>query len=147
MNLTSNWKLTYDPDGTPKVILAFDQEFLREPRYQLRRGLEVIPIPDAVPFLRPTLADVYDYSVLMVFSASTDAVARKNMMEELLDSAGRTRKPVRLDIAGQTDRYYQWASVFIHLSAVERLTTEAVAGAWVLEMAFTAVGFSKTTIP
>jgi hypothetical protein len=149
MNVASNWKLTYDPTGTPAVILDFDMLMADEPEMSLRRGVEVIGIPYGAPFLRPTLNDVYEVGVSIVRTSSTDAFARRDMLNSFVDRYDQTtRVPMRLEARDLTDRYYQWSAAYIHSASVKRLVNEGGDGeaAWLLRFAFTAVGMSRTAI-
>lgn len=148
MNVLSNWKLTYDPAGAnPVVLLDYNMELTDEPEMSLRRGLEVVTIPYGTPFLRPTNSDLYEVAVSIERNSSTDAYARRDMLNQLTDRYDQTvRMPIRLEIANLTTQYYQWSAAFIHSASVKRLVPESEDGraVWLLKFGFTAVGFTKT---
>lgn len=149
MNVLSNWKLTYDPSGTPAVLLDYNMELTDEPEMSLRRGLEVVTIPYGTPFLRPTKSDIYEVGVSIMRSSSTDAFARRDMINQFVDRYDQTKRvPIRLEAANLTDRYYQWSAAFIHSASVKRVVTEGEDGdaTWLLKFGFTAVGLSKTIL-
>lgn len=149
MNILSNWKLTYDPTGTPAVLLDYGAELAEEPEFSLRRGLDVIRIPYGIPFLRPTLHDVYEVLISIEHSSETDANARRDMVEQLTDFYDQTTKmPMRLEASGLTTRRYQWASSFIHTASVRRAVNSGGDGEakWLLKIGFTAVGMTKTIL-
>lgn len=147
MHLLSHWKLTHDPTGTPVVILDYEDEIQDEPTISLRRGLNVIEIPYGTPFLQPTAQDVYEVSLTIIKGAASDALARRDMLAALTDRWDQlAKKPLRLEIRYQTDRYHQWASAFFTTAAPRLLVTDGPANAWALPITFTAVSFTKTII-
>ncbi len=149
MNIASNWKLTYDPTGTPAVLLNYGDELLEEPELALRRGLEVVPIEGAVPLLRPTLADQYEASLGVIFKSSTDALARHDMLNAFTNRYdGTTVIPLRLEVTGLTTARFDWASAFIHSVSVRRHVDDSTDGsaAWLLRISFTAVALTKTIL-
>jgi hypothetical protein len=149
MNILSNWKLTYDPAGTLAVLLDYHMELTDEPEMSLRRGLEVVTIPYGTPFLRPTKSDIYEVAISIMRRSSTDAFARRDMINQFVDRYDQTtRVPIRLEALNLTDRYYQWSAAFIHSASVKRVVAEGEDGAagWLLKFGFTAVGLTKTIL-
>jgi hypothetical protein len=147
MNILSNWKLTYDPAGTPLVLLDYGAELADEPDFSLRRGLEVVSIPYGVPFLRPTKHDVYDVAIAIMHSSASDAEARRDMLNQLSDRYSLTsRVPMRLEARDMATVYHQWSAAFIHSASVKRLVTQGIPSGWLLRYSFTAVGFTKMTL-
>lgn len=147
MNLLSKWKFTIDPAGTPVEILDYGMELVEDPLFTLRRGLEVVPIPDGIPLLRPTKADVYDFNLTIWYAAADDATARRDMCNQLSERWGSMAVlPLRWEIEDQTDRYYQFSSAFVHTPAVRRLV-DHIDGGWSLTLPITAVGLARTILP
>ena len=78
MPILSNWKLTFDPAGTPRVLLDFGQKMVQELRWPVRRGLEVVDIAEAAaPFLRVTGNAVVALSFEVFADEATDALSRR----------------------------------------------------------------------
>lgn len=114
MNLASNWKLTFDPLGTPLVILNYADEIDAELHLPVTRGLEVVPlIGSAVPFLRPSGNSVYAIQLKIFTAAGSDAAARAAMLDSLIAIDALGRKPLKLEISGVSTYYYQFANAFI----------------------------------
>jgi hypothetical protein len=146
MNIISQWKFTINPAGTPVVILNYGDELLEEPTFTLRRGLEVIPIPEGVPVLRPTLADVYEFHLPIVNAAASDAEARRDMLLQFSDRYDSQAPFVlRWEIKDLTDRYSEFSSAFCHSPSIRRMV-DNVEGGWLLTLPITAVGMTKTLL-
>jgi hypothetical protein len=146
VNILSQWKFTLDPAGTPVVILDFDWELLEEPTFTLQRGLEIVPIPDGVPLLRPTKADVYNFVLPIVRVSESDAYARRDMINQFTDRYDDLGVvALRWEVDGLTDRYYQFSSAFFHTPSVRRLP-DNIDGSWLLSLPITAVGCTKTIL-
>jgi len=144
MNVLSNWKLTYSPYATPVVLLDYLSELADEPEFALRRGLEVVSIPYGAPFLRPTKNDVYEVAISISHASESDANARRDMLNYLVDFYDQTdRMPMWLEIAGLTTHYYRWSSVFIHSASVKRVVAEGRDGEWQIKFGFTGVDCIK----
>jgi hypothetical protein len=111
--ISSNWKLTFDPAGTPLVLLNYTDLIEGEPRFPLAKALEVIPIAEADPLLRDQQSRVHTIQFEVYASAASDQLARRAIMESLVAAGPLGRKPLRLQINGITDRYWQYASAFI----------------------------------
>lgn len=146
MNLLSKWKFTIDPAVTPVVILDYGLEMAEEPLFTLRRGLEVVPIPYGVPLLRPTKADVYDFQFTIVYASESDAIARRDMLNQLSERYDQLDvAAMRWQVEDLTDRYFQFSSAFFHTAGVRRLV-DHIAGGWSLAVAVTAVGLTRTIV-
>lgn len=111
--ISSNWKLTFDPAGTPLVLLAYGDLIEGEPRFPLAKALEVIPLAETDPLLRDAQSKVHTIQFEVYASAVSDKAARQAIMESLVAAGSLTRKPLRLEINGITDRYWQYANAFI----------------------------------
>ena len=94
----------------------------------MKRGLEVVEITDGdAPFLRPTrnIATTLDISVEEV--ASTDSDARIALLGSLLAVESLGKKPLRIEVSGVTDRYWEFANAYIESVTPERLVESAKA--------------------
>lgn len=112
--LSSNWKLTYDPAGAAVVLLDFAQLIADEPRWSVVKGLEQVALPGgSAPFLRPSGNAVFQVGFETYQDESLDRIARVRVMTSLMDVAELGRKPLRVEIYEQTDRYYQFASAYV----------------------------------
>lgn len=114
MNITSNWKLTWDPAGTPVVLVDYGQELDREIFPSLAKGLEVVPLIDATyPLLRMSKNAVISLSWRGYVDAADDAAARQAMMVALLTWATAGRKALKVEAYGITDRSWLFASAAV----------------------------------
>lgn len=112
MRVSSNWKLTFDPaGGSPLVLLDHSQIMEDELVLPLRKGLEVVDLPDAAaPFLRPTGNNSYALELKCYHSGLTDAAARKALMERMVAMNSAGRKPLKVELHGVTDRHWLFAN-------------------------------------
>lgn len=114
MPILSNWKLTFDPAGTPRVLLDFGQKMVQELRWPVRRGLEVVDIAEAAaPFLRVTGNAVVALSFEVFADEATDALSRRALLEGLIAVAALGKRPLRVEIAGISGTYWQFANAAI----------------------------------
>ncbi len=114
MNLTSNWKITFGPGTTNRVLVDYADEIDAEPSWPLRRGLSVVNLIDAdSPFLQATGNNVVVFSMRVYTDEALDATARQRVMESLISVVGYPKRPLKIEIAGITDRYWQFANSFI----------------------------------
>lgn len=114
MTLTSNWKLTFDPAGTPLVLLAIGDEMAAEIRWPLKKGMELIDLVDSSnPFLRAKGNNAFSIQLEIYADESDDATARRKIMESLIAVAALVKKPLKIEAAGVTDRYWQAAAAVI----------------------------------
>jgi len=113
--LLSNWKLTFDPAGTPLVLLDYGAKIAGELRFPLRRGLEVVDLVGASePFLRATGNSVVSLQFEVFKDETLDKTARQSVMESLIAVNMRTRKPLKIQVYGITDRYWQFANAYVN---------------------------------
>jgi hypothetical protein len=143
MMVESEWTLIYNPLGVSPITLVSPGDLLAaEPEFEISRGLEIIRIPGGVPFLRPTMEDVYRVSFDLAFSASTDAIARRTMLNQLINRFAVTAK-VRFRIyfegrdAGEA---WDFTTGFITAARVRRLVNQGPRCGWGLRLQLTAVG-------
>lgn len=114
MTLTSNWKLTFDPAGTPLVLLAIGDEMAEEIRWPLKKGMDLVELVDSAnPFMRPTGNNSFVIQLSIFQDEADDATARRKIMESLIAVAALGKKPLKIEAAGVTDRYWQAAAACI----------------------------------
>ena len=114
MKIASNWRITFDPAGTPLVLLAYGDEIEGEPRWPLGRGLEIVPLVDSGwPFLRPSGNATVTLSLDIYKPAASDAAARAEVLDSLLAVHQLARAPLKIEVLGITDRYWQFAKCCI----------------------------------
>jgi hypothetical protein len=112
--LSSNWKLTFDPASAALVLLDYTQLIAGEPRWSVAKGLEQVALPGGnAPFLRPSGNTVFQVSFETYQDETLDRIARVRVMTSLMEVADLERKPLRVQISEQTDRYYQFASAYV----------------------------------
>lgn len=100
--------------GTGIVLLDYGAELAGEPRWPLRKGLEVVSLPDAPnPFLRPTGNNVYQIQLDVFADESLDTTARRAVMESLISAAALGRAALVVEISGITDRYWSFAAAAV----------------------------------
>ena len=143
MKIESNWRITFDPGGTPLVLLAYGDEIEGEPRYPLGRGLEVVALLDAAaPFLRPTGNSSVTLTLDIYKPAASDAAARAEVLDSLIAIDLLGRKPLKLEVLGITDRYWQFANCFIATFDPGR-SPEGMPNTAVKTYTLTCTGFSR----
>ena len=152
MNLASEWEITFDPAGTPLVILTYGQEISDELHHQLRLGFSAEPIIEADPFLWGDGSAVYSFSVTVYGVSSLDITSREALMDSLISHALLGRKPLRIRVRGlaaargKTDIYWQFADSRLTTFSPYRDIDQPDATAS-KNYAITATGLSKTIIP
>lgn len=143
---TSNWKITWDPAGTPLVLVDFGQKLLSEPVFSLAQGEEPVTLVDsAAPFLRPCGNAVVNITLETAADAASDALARAAIMRAIIATA-TSRKPLRVEASGYTTGYWQFAAAVVTSLAPQRhMETPAArhTAAWQI----TATGLTETTLP
>lgn len=144
MNTLSRCKITFDPDATARVLVDHGDEIPQENKPVLRKGVEVVAIVDALaPFLRSSGNHVYSFRIDVFQDETTDALAWQRVFESLIAVQGLDRKPLRVEVLGITDRYWQFASSMITDHAPERVTDHGVAARYVRSYSVTATGLSQ----
>ena len=124
--ISSNWKITFDPDGSPVVLVNVGDIMDGELRFPMKRGLEVVEILEGeAPFLRPTrnIATTLDISVEEV--AATDADARVALMGSLTSVENLGKKPLKIEVSGITDRHWEFSNSYIENVDSVRLVESA----------------------
>lgn len=120
--VSSNWKFTFDPAGvSPVVLLAYGDLTEGEVRFPYRRSLEVIDITEgAAPFLRLNGNAAVTIEFERYTIETDDKTARQAIMDSLLAIDALGKKPLRVEISGITDRYWQFANAVIHIHEPSR---------------------------
>ena len=141
--IASLWKLTYDPAGTPRVLLAYTDFTDGELQWSLENGLDVVPLVDsATPFLRITRNAVVTLSLSIYRDETLDIDARKQVMESLIAIPLLTKKPLRVEISGVVDRYWQFANAAITSHTPSRYM-DPVSPNWLAGYSITATGLTQ----
>ena len=145
---SSNWAITYDPAGTPLVLVAFHAMLESdELEPQLEKTTEVVPLLDApAPFLRIGKNAVTTFFFRVISVYDTDANARAAMLDGLIAAQTATKKPLRLQIFGISGYYWQFANATIKTHQPRRLLDYDVP-ALVTQHDFIATGLAKFTAP
>lgn len=111
--ISSNWKLTFDPGGSNTVLLDYGEWMEGELRFPMTKGLEVERIVEADDFLRPTGGTAFTIAFEVYKDYSTDALARQQVMTSLISIGNKSRKELKLQIYGITDRHWIFANAYI----------------------------------
>lgn len=114
--------------GTGTVILNYGDEIAAEPRWPLRKGLEVIALVDAAnSYLRPTGGNVHTIQLDVFADEALDATARQSIMASLINAAGLGKAALVIEIYGITDRYWSFASAAVTDHTPARIIDAATA--------------------
>lgn len=147
MLVQSNWKLTLDPSGTPKVLLNFGDKIDEELSFPLKLGLEVVDLTDSpAPFLRPTKNNTVEISWTVYSDQATDKDSRVEVMNSLIAVMAYTRKPLRIEVSGHSAGYWQFANAFIKEFEPRRHLNSPIARAAKIYSA-TCTGLTYTATP
>lgn len=111
----SNHRLTFDPNGTPLVILAYEQWIDKELAFSLAKAVEVIePLDAAAAFIRDGKTQVWTAQITTYSTEELDLTARVNAMQSHLTIAPLGKKPLLIEIQGVTGgHYWAFSSCFI----------------------------------
>lgn len=110
----SSWKFTFDPSGTARVLVAFNDLIDSELVWSLRRNLMVTQLDEAsAPFLRAGGNAVVSFNLKVYTDESLDATARRELLESLIAVAPLVKKPLKVEVAGISPTYWQFANSFI----------------------------------
>lgn len=144
----SAWKLTYDPAGAATVLLNYgDMLESDELEPQLDKSVEVVELIDApAPFLRIRKNAVITFSIRVLVTAGSDAAARAAMLDSLVAAQTATKKPLKVEVEGITDAYWQFASATVKTHRPRRAANWPEAGNW-KQWDLICTGFTKTTVP
>jgi hypothetical protein len=144
----SAWKLTYDPAGTPVVLVNYgDLMESDELDPSLEKSVEVVSLVDAAaPFLRVGKNAVTSFSIRVLSYGISELAARSTMLDSLITAQTATKKPLRIEVEGVTNFYWQWASATVKSHRPRRLL-ENPAAALVTQWDIVATVLSKTAVP
>lgn len=107
-DVRSSWKLTWDPSGTPVVLVDIGDRMVAEIPWPSDRGGEVVELPDAAaPFLRDSGNRVITISYERIEPGSgSHASVCKAIMARLIQHGTLDKKPVKIEAAGVADVYW-----------------------------------------
>ena len=112
--IRSNWRFTFDPAGTPRVLVAYDDLIDSEPVWSLRKSLMVTQLDEAVaPFLRAGGNAVVSFSLKVYTDETLDALARRAILESLIAVVPLVKKPLRVEVAGIAGTYWEFSNCYI----------------------------------
>ena len=142
--ISSNWKMTYDPDGSALVLLDFGDLIDDEPRFAFSTGLDVVALVDsASPFLRATGNGVYEISFRRLLAAASDQAARGAALDWLASNDALAKAPLKIEMLEGTYATYQFSGAVITRHETQRLVASRSAR-YSLDIALTAAGLSRT---
>ena len=142
--ISSCYKLTYDPSGTPVVILAVGDRIDAELDFGLEKNVEIIPLVDAAaPFIRIGKNAVVSFSIKKFIDAATDKEARASILDSLISASSATKKALKIEVNGYTDRYWQFAHATVRSHRPAR-HLESASARWVQSWDIVATGLAYT---
>jgi len=148
--LASNWKLTYDPAGTPVVLVDYGSFLAEELPFTLDKSVEVIGLIDAAaPFIRVGKNAVVTFTLEVILEntgADADADARKAVMRSLLAAQTATKKPLKIEAQGVTDCYWLFANSTVKKHSPRRHLS-GPAGCLAATHEITATGLTEVAVP
>ena len=105
--IKSSWRLTWDPAGTPVVILAFGELLARQLEWPSAREAQVTPLAESgAPFLR----DGGNVAITISFDKLGAELTRENVLKGVIRAAiGHTafaKAPLKIEAEGVTDVYW-----------------------------------------
>lgn len=141
--LSSNYTLTYDPAGTPVVLVTVGDMLESELEFSLQKSVEVVELIDAAaPFIRVGKNAVVTFQVRRYTTAATDADARAAVLNALITAQTATKKPLKIQVSGSSG-YWQFANATIKGSLATRFLESRVAR-WVQTWEIVATGLTYT---
>lgn len=103
----SSWRLTYDPAGTPVVLLDIDDRLASEIRWGSTRGGETVALLDsAAPFLRDSGNRAVSVSFERMEPSTTHAALCKAVMARLISHGGLVKKPLKIEAKGVAECHW-----------------------------------------
>jgi hypothetical protein len=126
MLIISNWKLTFDPSGTPLVLLDYG-DWLREELFpDMTKPAEVVNLAEAsAPFIRDLGNRTFRVAFTVVEDAADDKTMRRTIMESLATVGPLARKVLKVQVNGITDRYWKFANAFVTEHTPKPVVTSA----------------------
>ena len=112
--IISKWKLTLDPAGSPTVLVDVGDKLEDELSLGLTRLVSVTPlVRAAAPVLRNQKNAQTQISFAIYQDAATDAASRQDMLVGMLTAVSAEPKPLKIEVSGITDRYWQFANAIV----------------------------------
>lgn len=141
--LSSNYTLTYDPAGTPVVLVTVGDRLEAELEFSLEKSVEIVQLIDAAaPFIRVAKNAVVSFQVRKYTAAATDADARTAVLNALITAQTATKKPLKIQVSGTTG-YWQFAHATIKSTTPARFL-ESPKARWVQTWDIVATGLTYT---
>lgn len=114
MLIESNWKLTWDPATAAIVLVNFGDLIEEEFAPEMSKPAEVVNLAgSSAPFIRDIGNRSFRLSVSVVLTAADDKTMRRAMMESLATVGALTKKVLKVQVNGITDRYWKFNSAII----------------------------------
>ncbi|MEO5914871.1 MAG: hypothetical protein ABIS50_11600 [Luteolibacter sp.] len=142
MRHASEWKLTFDPDGTPLVLVDYGQEIDNELSIALERACELVPLLEADPFIRDEESQSHSFSVKVYTYQTLDKYARRDALNSLISTAALGKKPLKVEVNG-IGGYWQYANSWLR-TLMPMIDLDADAPCYFKQYNIVAVGFSRT---
>ena len=144
MGVYSNWKLTFDPATAAIVVLAYDAKMANEMKISQSNGTEVVNAPDSPdPLILALGNSAVTLRLEFYDDKSTDKAARQEILDGLISYAALGVKPLKIEVAGYTDRYWTFAQC--RIAEHERGRVVPSGGARLTKVyTLTCAGLSKT---
>jgi len=122
--IPSSWKLTFDPGGTPIVLLDIGERLAAQVEWGSRRGSQVVPLVRGdAPFLFDGRNTVVQISFEKVAAENgTRADTLKGVIRAMMAHTSLSKKPLRIEAEGVPECYWQAAA-----ATVPDLTSKLVA--------------------
>lgn len=145
--IRSTWKLTFDPSGSPKVLLNYGDLMDDEISPGLTKPAELVELADAVaPFIRIKLNRSYRLGFTIYQDKASDAAMRKAVFDSLIEVDSLGRKPLRVESNAGMGGYFQFSNAFI-TEHEPRPSVESGGARLVRSFTILATGLSWTAVP
>ena len=112
--IKSSWKLTFDPSGTPAVLLAIGDLIASQIEWASRRGSEVITLVDSpVPFLRDgkNTSLQIGFDKLVIGSVRSDIL--KGVIRGAMEHSAFGKKQLKIEAEGIVEAYWLASAALI----------------------------------
>jgi hypothetical protein len=117
MKIESNWRITFDPSGSARVLLEYGDMVDSELAWSLKKTLQVTQLDEASePFLRHAGNAVVNLAFRVYTDEPVDATGRRNILESLMAVTALVKKPLRVSVRGITEvtgTYWQFSNSYI----------------------------------
>lgn len=114
MNQISEWKLTFDPAGTPLVLLDLTSELDGDVDWGMDRVFSLTPlVRGAAPILRDGKNVSASIRFTVFSDTTTDAASRSAMLAAMIVALTPGTKPLQVEALGVTDRYWTFATALV----------------------------------